>query len=408
MTSLQDRLRDLGVQVGTSHIPPNQKTDRSHEKLVDVLPGSWEETPAGECFVIRKDFPLDTQHGCRSLYSEPSPKILESQFQLDGLSKLPLSNYLFIDTETTGLAGGTGTYVFLIGAAKIIDDRIHFAQFFLQDPEAESAQLAALENYASSSNVIISYNGKSFDLPRIRTRYNLHGWPDPFSDIYHLDLLHIARRLWKDSLPSCTLGDLEYHLLKLERDELDIPGWKVAEYFFSYLQDGDPYPLKHILYHNEIDVLSLVSLLGYISERLSFPLDAQYASRSDLIPVGKFLASSGETQKAIEVLSHALHKADLSQEQRIQGCLELASIHKRNDFLAEALPLWEESAQIGSLAAKIELAKFYEHQQNDYAEAIHWTLSALEGIPPAASEKDALLRSDLEHRLNRLKKKAKR
>lgn len=407
MTSLQDRLRDLGVQIGTSQLSMSQKPDHSHGRLVDVLPGSWEDTPAGECFVVRKDFPLDAQHGRRPLYIEPSPKILESQFQISGLSELPLSKYLFIDTETTGLSGGTGTYVFLIGAAKIVEDSIQFAQFFLQDPEAESAQLAALENFVSSASVVISYNGKSFDLPRIKTRYQLHGWPDPFQDIHHLDLLHVARRLWKDHLPSCTLGDLEYHLLELERGELDIPGWKVAEYFFTYLQDRDPLPLKHILYHNEIDVLSLVTLLGYITERLSIPLDDRYASRSDLISVGKYLANAGESERAIAVISHALHEIELSQVQRIQGCLELAGIHKKSGQFHEAVTLWQESARLGSLNAKIELAKYYEHHRNNYEEAIHWTLSALESLPSPASSKEKIIYSGLTHRLQRLKKKAK-
>jgi tetratricopeptide (TPR) repeat protein len=235
----------------------------------------------------------------------------------------------------------------------------------------------------------------------------LHGWPDPFQDIYHLDLLHIARRLWKDLLPSCTLGDLEHHILELERDELDIPGWKVAEYFFSYLQDGDPGPLMHILYHNEIDVLSLVTLLSYITERLSIPLDDKYTSLPDLIPVGKFLAEAGETEKAVAVISHALLENNLPEAQRISGSLELASIRKKSGLLKEAVPLWIESAELGNLDAKIELAKYYEHQKANYEEAIHWTLSALESVTLTSTKKNKSLRSGLEHRLQRLKNKAK-
>lgn len=407
MTSLQDKFKELGVQIGTSKIPDNPRNKSKIPDLMDVLPGTWEGTPVGDCFVIRKDFSLDFQHGSQTLNMELSLLPFETQHQLSGISQLSLSDFLFIDTETTGLAGGTGTYVFLIGAAKYLDGRFKFAQFFLQDPGVEAAQLAALEEFAASTKAVISYNGKSFDLPRIKTRYSIHGWPDPFQGVFHLDLLHIARRLWKNQLPSCTLGDLEHHVLELERDELDIPGWKVAEYFFTYLQDGDPQPLIHVLYHNEIDVLSLIALLSYINQRLTFPLDEKYLDQPDLIPLGKYLEHLGERKKAVSVLTHALNALNLSTDERLSGLLELASIYKKNGQYQNAVPLWIEGARIGSPQAKIELAKYYEHQTQDYQEAIHWTLSALEVAHSIPSQPEQDLREALEHRLNRLKRKAK-
>lgn len=407
MASLQDKLKELGVQIGTSKIPDNPRIKIKSPDLMDILPGTWEGTPAGNCFVIRKEFSLDFQHGSQTLETELSLLPFETQSQLSGISQLSLSDFLFIDTETTGLAGGSGTYVFLIGAAKYLGGQFQFAQFFLQDPGFEAAQLAALEQFAASTKAVISYNGKSFDLPRIKTRFSIHGWPDPFRDVFHLDLLHIARRLWKNHLPSCTLGDLEHYVLELERDELDIPGWKVAEYFFTYLQDGDPQPLEHVLYHNEIDVLSLIALLGYINQRLTFPLDEKYIDQPDLIPIGKYLKHLGEREKAVSVLIHALKSPNLSAEERLSGLLELASIYKKNNLYQEAVPLWFEGAKIGSSQAKIELAKYHEHKTRDYQEAIHWTLSALESAHSHPPKTEHDLRIALEYRLNRLKRKAK-
>lgn len=408
MDSLSDKLKALGVQVGTSHIPEPTKKAAATLSLIDVLPGSWETNPLGDCFTVRKRFPLSGKHGRYKMSPAPDLSFFEAIPNLEGISKIPPEDFLFIDTETTGLSGGAGTYVFLIGVAKYNRDELDFAQFFLQDPANESAQLAALEQFISSSKIIVSYNGKSFDLPRINTRYRFHGLPTPFSDIYHLDLLHFARRLWKVHLPGCTLGDLEYHLLELEREGLDIPGWKVAEHFIQYLSTGDPVPLKNIFYHNEVDVISLASLLGYLNDRLSSPLQSKFRGNPDLISIGAYLYSLRLFQEAQEVLTEALSNSGLSSPLELKGKLCLASIHKKAGEPASAVPLWKECTEMGSLEAHLELAKFAEHTQRDIQEAIHWTLSAIDLMGTLPSTKQAILSPQLDHRLRRLKRKAKR
>jgi len=168
MPSLTNKLKSLGVQLGADKIKAPVKS-AAFPHLVDVLNGSWENTINGDCFVIRKTFHPDYVHGNSSLFTDLDLTILEGDPSLAGISAIPLDKFLFIDTETTGLAGGAGTYVFLIGAAKYENGNFHFAQFFLQDPAAEPAQLAALEKFCLNTKVVISYNGKSFDLPRIKT-----------------------------------------------------------------------------------------------------------------------------------------------------------------------------------------------------------------------------------------------
>ena len=197
MPSLSDKLKSLGVQVGTNDLDPPTRTDNP-TSLIDILDGNWQKTPVGDCFVVSKSLPVNSKHGKVSLDKFRKSPIIERLPGLEGISKVPRDSYLFIDTETSSLSGGTGSYVFLIGAAKYKKSTIQFKQFFLQDPSTELAQLAALEKFVSSSKVIISYNGKAFDLPRIKTRYRLNGWPSPFEDIFHIDLLHIARR-WDGS-----------------------------------------------------------------------------------------------------------------------------------------------------------------------------------------------------------------
>ena len=410
MPSLTEKLKQLGVQVGTSQIQSPANNSGVPRSLVDVLAGQWESTTRGDCFVVRKEIPAHTSHGMINLSGPPDLAFFESLQQLEGISGISPEDFLFIDTETTGLSGGAGTYVFLIGAAKYINDSLDFAQFFLQDPGSESAQLAALESFAASTQIVISYNGKSFDLPRIKTRYQYHGWPNPFENVFHIDLLHFARRIWKAQLPSCTLGDLEKNILGLERHSLDIPGYKVSEYFYQYLHTQDPAPLENIFYHNEIDVISLAALLVHLTDRLSSPMKHYnlLENNPELIDIAKYYYSIQLYQEAKEVLDAALTDPGFPDDILLDGKLCLASIYKKSGDFSSAAPIWEECAEMGSFEALIELAKHAEHNLSDFENAVHWTLSAIELLDTLPAEKHASLSGQLDHRLQRLKLKAKR
>jgi len=406
MPSLSDKLKELGVQVGASNIsaPPQEGI---RQRLIDVFDGAWEETRRGECFVVRKSISSSSIGPNSKKPLSPDLEIFSKLPGLKGIANVPADRILFIDTETTGLSGGAGTYVFLIGAAKIIEGKIELAQFFLQDPAKEPAQLSALEQFSSSTELIVSYNGKSFDLPRIKTRFKYHGWQMPFSDVLHFDLLHIVRRLWKRHLPGCTLGDLEHHILGLERSSLDIPGWQVSEKFFEYLQTGNPDPLKGVFYHNEIDVVSLISLLRYIADRLSNPLSSRFKDQHDLISIGEYLIPFDEIQ-AVKVLKKALKITSLDQSYKISGLQNLARIHKRAGDYRHAIPLWKECANLGDPFSQIELAMYFEHKDANFEEAIHWTLSALEIYNSETGNLLASSKEAAEYRLARLIRKSEK
>ena len=408
MPSLTNKLKSLGVQLGADKIKaPGKPT--AFPCLLDIFNGSWENTSSGDCFVIRKTFHPDYVQGNTSLFNDLDLNILEGDPSLVGISSIPLDQFLFIDTETTGLAGGAGTYVFLIGAAKYKNGKFHFAQFFLQDPAAEPAQLAALEKFCINTKVIISYNGKSFDLPRIKTRYKFNGWPPPFEDVYHLDLLHVARRLWKSHLSSCSLGDIEHHLLGKTRSSLDIPGWKVASVFFDYLSSGDPTPLSSVFYHNEEDVISLIAFLKYIIDRLSNPLSKKYLANDDLVSIGIYLATQKQNDSGKLVLSHVIENIDLPDHLHNSALIQLASLYKKTGDYSKAVPLWEIIASRDFIQAHTELAMYYEHKRFDYQEAIHWSLSAVEVITKQSkSETRENTLQAFDHRLSRLKRKLSR
>ena len=196
-------------------------------------------------------------------------------------------------------------------------------------------------------------------------------------------------------------------MLGVTRSSLDVPGWQVASLFFDYLQNGDPTPLSSVFYHNETDVISLITLLNYIINRLSFPLAVEYQSFDDLVSIGIYLAQHSRIQSAQSVLSHAVNNIDLPNHLYLAAMSKLASLHKKSGDYSQAVPLWETIASHNILQAHTELAMFYEHKINDYQEAIHWTLSAVETLTvnPASTQSEKF-RVALNHRLLRLKRKS--
>ena len=224
MSSLSDRLRAHGVQKGSQNLKPQKaKRSRSIEKHI---PGEIWNTLEGDAFVIEERYPTTHRLGKIPLWVEPSLKVLASWAQEPGVAEMTSENFAFLDTETTGLSGGTGTFAFMVGIGRFVDSEFRLAQFFLREPGEEPAQLAAIEKFLAPCNALVTFNGKSFDIPILRTRYTLHRWPTPFESYAHIDLLHLARRLWRDRLPSRRLGDLEIEILGNARGrKRSLAGW---------------------------------------------------------------------------------------------------------------------------------------------------------------------------------------
>lgn len=406
MPSLSDKLRALGVRVGAQDLPP-VKPSHLHS-IQQVLGGRDLETRFGDTYLVEEFYPQDHLHGSRSLLTT-SPLHGLAQWSDDPrIAATPPHSFAFLDTETTGLSGGTGTYAFLIGAARFEVDHFHLAQFFLRDPSEEPAQLYALEEFLAPCQAIVTFNGKSFDLPLLNTRYIYHGWKSPFSDLSHVDLLHLARRLWRDRLPSRTLGNLEVQILATQRSGDDIPGWMIPQMYFNYLRSGDATPMKSVFYHNAMDVVSLAALLHHTAAILADPLNEPIEHGMDIFALGKLFESMDDPNTAIQLYQKCLEQ-ELPDDSLPQVLLRLADIYKRRDMLSEALPLWEQAAEMKQMEAVVELAKACEHRLKDYQTALDW---ANHGLTIVASsnftrmEQDAW-RQELEHRIQRLERRLK-
>lgn len=173
------------------------------------------------------------------------------------------AHLLHFDTETTGLAGGTGTRAFMIGTADWIDTRLRVRQLTITTMAAEAAMLRTFAGWIHAQTVLVSYNGKSYDAPLLATRYRLARLPNPLSGLQHLDLLHPVRRHWKNVWANCRLATAERHLLGVVRED-DLPGAEAPAAWLNYLRGGSAANLRRVIEHNAQDLKSLAGVLVYM------------------------------------------------------------------------------------------------------------------------------------------------
>jgi hypothetical protein len=291
--------------------------------------------------------------------------------------ELPLESYAFLDTETSGLAGGTGTYAFLVGVGRFMDGAFHLEQFFMRDPAEEPAMLEALADFLAPTRALVTFNGKSFDAPLLVTRYSLHNIPIPFKDYAHLDLLPLARRLWRDRLPSRALKYLEENILSAPRTLEEVPGYEIPYLYFDYLRSRDARPLKGVFYHNAMDVVAMAALLSHVSAMLADPFSEAVEHGLDVVAMAKLYEDLGYWDKAARLFERGL-EMELPEADFWLAIQRLARLQKRRGDVETAVHMWERAALQGHVYAHVELAKYHEHERRDYAEALKWTSSAIE------------------------------
>ena len=253
--------------------------------------------------------------------TDPDPNVV-AHLGLKGASPTRWEDIVFLDTETTGLMGGTGTYVFLLGTAYIRDGELVLRQHLLHDLGAEAAFISALREELAPFRACASYNGKCFDLPLLRTRFVMALRSDLSVDESHLDLLHPARRLWRDRFGSTSLRQLEDSVLDVVRED-DIPGALIPERYFRWLALREPRLIEPVLAHNARDIVSLVRITDRIAQAV---IDARAGRAPDHAPaafaLAKAFARSGEDDSAY--LCYESAYADASSELRIRVALPYA------------------------------------------------------------------------------------
>jgi uncharacterized protein YprB with RNaseH-like and TPR domain len=402
--SLTDKLKSLGVKVGTPGPPAPRPADRF--EIDSVVAGAYHPTPLGDVFIAEQKYGVDYLHGESSILPRPFP--LLSQWTSDTrIADLPIEKYAFLDTETSGVSGGTGTYAFLVGVGRFAEGGFLLQQFFMRDPAEEPALLEGLINFLAPCEALVTFNGKSFDAPLLVTRYSLHRIPLPFKGYAHLDLLPLARRLWRDRLPSRALKYLEEHILGLTRTTEEVPGYEIPWLYFDYLRSGDARPLGGVFYHNAMDVVAMAALLAHISDMLADPYGGRVQHGLDFIAMGKLFEDLGHRDEAARLYERGI-ETGLTETDFGVAVKRLSILQKKRGDVDHALRLWTDAASQGHVYAHIELAKYYEHKLRDMKSAIKWTKAArkhIEKMDLPAYER-AHWKTEIEHRLARLERKA--
>ena len=377
MPSLSDKLKSLGVKVGAADLP-KPPADARHE-IDSVVAGAYQPTPTGETFVAEQVFAADYRHGQAGILPEARFEALSAWAKEARFRDLPLEAYAFLDTETSGLAGGTGTYAFLVGVGRFIEGEFRLRQFFMRDPAEEAALLEGLTGFLAPCQALVTFNGKAFDAPLLNTRYALHQIPCPFTDYAHLDLLPLARRLWRDRLPSRALKYLEENVLSAPRSLEEVPGYEIPYLYFDYLRTRDARPLKGVFYHNAMDVVAMAALLSHVAAMLADPFSEMVEHGLDVIALAKLFEDLGEWDKAARLFERGL-EMELPQADFELAVERLSRLQKRRGDLETAVRLWEQAADRGHVYAQVELAKHYEHRRRDYRQALEWTRRAVEQV----------------------------
>ena len=404
MESLSDKLKSLGVQVGAGNLP--RPKPRISHSIEDVLPGQIVATPYGDTYVVESWYGVEYQHGTIQLTNDYKLQVLSEWGHAPHLAHSPLSGFVFLDTETTGLGGGTGTFAFLVGLGHLTENGFHLIQLLLRGPQEEPALLYLLNQYLSAFQAVVTYNGKSFDIPLLNTRHILNGFNSPFKAFDHLDLLPLARRLWKNRLPSRSLGNLEIEIIGAARTQEEVPGWLIPQIYFDYLHNGDARPLSGVLYHNGMDILSLAALFQHVAHLLDDPLGYVAPQSLDLIAVARLYEELGQYETAVQLYETSLQMG-MPEPFFIQTLERFANLYRRQGEWQKTINLWHKAVEHHQVDACIELAKYYEHQQRDCVQALQWAEKALQmvddhipGIAARREEKKAL-----NHRIDRLHRK---
>ncbi len=346
-------------------LPEKKKKKRisNNAEIHDLVKGEY---VAENVFLVENKFEINFLHQGNKLKKyQIHPLILKYA----GLKKAKLENLLFIDTETTGLAGGTGTYVFLIGMGYFIDDKFILKQYFLTELANEKELIEQFEKELDKTKIYVSFNGKSYDIPLLNTRSIFNGCKRKINAHSNIDLLHISRRFWRDMLENYSLQNLEQNILNAGREgELDIPGSAIPEAYFSYLESRNASVMQNVIYHNKLDILSLTILL----EKINTILYSSNFENVNLFEIGRMYLQNEFYKQAISIFE-SISECDPAHLLAIR---ELSFIHKRNENLIRASELWLEAVKHDENYAYIELAKWEEHKNKNYQKALEWTEKA--------------------------------
>lgn len=397
-------------------------SDARLHAIADTLGGDVIERDGGVAVVVERFYPADHRHGLLRIGDVPGCALAAApELALLGGVPEPLDRppraLLFVDLETTGLAGGAGTYAFLVGCAFFEPHGFRIRQYFLPGYQHERRLLAEVEALVRGSAALVSYNGKSFDVPVLETRYQFNRLSPPFDGVSHVDMVHPARRFWRGvgaspgawpETDSCRLSVLERTLFGVRRIG-DVPGHEIPGRYFAFMRSGDASPLEPVLEHNRLDLISLAALTSRAVRLLAGAPGSSTSARESL-GAGRLLERGDRLEDAERCYRDAAERAHAERGPdvaftRADALRALAVRCRRDGRHDEAAEAWhaisaDRRAPAGIRREALEaLAIHFEHRARDFDQARRFAqLSLAERVGLQTMEHGR-------HRLARLERK---
>ncbi len=402
----QDRISELRRKIDRvmnrrerSVVPGPPPTRRHVTPLEQVVAGGEARTPYGSFFLCDSTMGAREAHGSVRIGDVGCLNMKTTAF-LAGLQvtgEMSLSGGLFLDTETTGLMGGTGTFPFLIGLGWFEAGGFVTRQLFARDFSEEAAMLRHVSELASERQFLVTFNGKAYDLNLLSARFILNRCRDTLTAMPHIDLLHPCRRIFAHRLENARLSTIEAQILGVRR-EGDVPGFEIPQRYFDWLRRRDGRLLGDVFTHNRLDIVSLAALLKHLSDLVEDSKETGHSHQSDLLKLAGLIQERGDAEKAsriLETLTSSCHRDVAMGAQRT-----LSLICKRACRWDDAVRLWGQllASDPHDVFAAEELAKFYEHHAGEPEKALQIVDSFLKEAAWLSDEE----RASLEHRLQRL------
>jgi len=384
--------------------PAETQPHKSGRDVDVMVRGRIRTNEYGNFYLIEKKMPVSFQHGGFELgaaleVSGDAITALGGE-QCEGLRAEQL---LYLDTETTGLSGGAGTVAFLIGTGFFERDEFVIRQYFMRDYNEETAMLAELQKLFAAHKGFVTFNGKAFDINLLQSRFISNRFRPSFRDFPNVDLLYPSRRVWGLKLESCRLSSLEESILGQYRQD-DIPGAQIPSVYFKYVEDRDASEIKRVISHNELDILSMVSLLTKLSTMMSNPF-SETDCGFELLGMGRLFEANGKTEDMMECLKACTSSKHFSV--RMRAVRKLTGVYKRNGSYEQALEHWKavdaDNPEFETFHL-IEMAKYYEHRVKDPEQALKIAEKAVKNCMRAGLP-DGRQLEELKKRCDRLKRK---
>lgn len=345
------------------------------------LPGQLATTALGQHWEIEEHYRqhgnVDTAGLCRL------PSHLLRAISGGAIGDVPPSRWAFLDTETTGLAGGTGTVAFLVGVGRITPEGFAVRQFFMRDFGEEASQLSALAEHLNDFEVLVTYNGKSFDAPLLETRYRMNRAQPPLARLEHLDLLHGSRRLWKLRFESCRLVELEHRILGYTRIG-DVPGEMIPQLYYDFIKRPRPSLLDPVFEHNRLDIVSLACLTAIVPRAFQDPREIEFACGQEMIGLGRWLLAAERFDEGLSLLRRGIDQA-IPDHLMFKTLWEIAITEKKLGRGPGGFANLAQSANPYRAQALEELAIHYEHREKNLTLALEFSEAAHQAKSPSST-----------------------